>query len=71
MGERIVSAKELRNLIPYSRQHILRLENSGKFPRRIRLGPGPTGRIGWRLSAIMKWIDDREAEQQAEAGERP
>lgn len=62
MCERIVSEKELRNLIPYSRQHIRRLEKSGKFPRRIKLGPGPTGRIGWRLSRIMKYIDDREAE---------
>ena len=63
LRERLVSAKELRQLVPYSRVHILRLEKMGEFPRRIRLGPSPTGRVGWRLSEIMQWIEERAAER--------
>ena len=29
---------------PYTRQHIARLEKAGKFPKRVRLGPG---RVAW------------------------
>ena len=45
----IISKKELLKLVPYSDQHILRLEKAGKFPRRIDLGEN---RVGWRLSLI-------------------
>ena len=54
--DRIVSAKERRQIIPYSDVHIGRLEKEGKFPRRIHLGPG---RVGWRLSELMAWIEER------------
>ncbi len=55
----IVSKKELCQLVPYSAQHILRLEKQGKFPRRIPIGPR---RVGWRLSDIESWIEAREAD---------
>ena len=58
--DRIVSAKERRQIIPYSDVHIGRLEKAGKFPRRIHLGPG---RVGWRLSELMRWIDERAEER--------
>jgi prophage regulatory protein len=53
---RIVTQKELRVLVPYTPQHILRLEKSGKFPRRIKLGQN---RIGWRLMDIETWLAAR------------
>lgn len=43
-------------LVPYSRMHIWRLEKSGAFPRRLKLG---RRRIAWRLSEISTWIDTR------------
>ncbi len=58
--DRIISAKERRRMVPYSDVHIRRMENAGRFPRRIPLGPG---RIGWRLSEVMQWIEDRTAER--------
>lgn len=42
--------------IPYSFQHIARLEKAGKFPKRIRLGQN---RVAWLSSAIEEWIEDR------------
>ncbi|MEQ1718961.1 MAG: AlpA family phage regulatory protein [Hyphomicrobium sp.] len=56
---RIVTKKELRLLVPYSPQYILRLEKQGRFPRRIQIGPR---RVGWRLSDIEAWIAERAAE---------
>jgi len=61
---RIISWAQLRTMVPYTRQHILRLENAGKFPRRVRVGDN---RIGWLLAEIEDWIavrasarDDRQ-----------
>jgi prophage regulatory protein len=53
---RIITQRELRLLVPYTPQHILRLEKAGKFPRRIRLGQN---RIGWLLTDIESWITSR------------
>lgn len=53
----IISWKQLKELQPYSRQHILRLERAGMFPKRVRLG---TNRIGWRWMEIRQWLRSRE-----------
>lgn len=53
---RIITKKELRQIVPYSAQHILRLEKQGTFPKRIVIGPG---RVGWRLSDVEGWLAER------------
>ena len=53
---RVITKKELRLLVPYTPQHILRLEKQGKFPKRIKIGPR---RVGWYLHHIVKWLDDK------------
>lgn len=53
---RIITKRELREMVPYSPQHILRLEKRGVFPKRIVIGPG---RVGWRLSDIETWLAQR------------
>jgi prophage regulatory protein len=53
---RIITQKELRSLVPYTPQHVLRLEKAGRFPRRIQLGQN---RIGWRLIDIEEWVKAR------------
>lgn len=58
-GLRIITKKELRALVPYTPQHIHRLEKAGRFPRRLQLGPN---RVGWRLTDIERWINERVAE---------
>ncbi len=55
---RIITQKELRDLVPYTPQHILRLEKAGKFPRRIRLG---ANRVGWFLVEVVAWISARRS----------
>ena len=55
---RIIGWLDLKTVVPYTRQHILRLERAGKFPKRIRVG---ANRIGWLLSEIEEWIEGRVA----------
>lgn len=53
----LVSKKELKSLgIPYSFQHIARLEKAGKFPHRIMLGQC---RVAWVYQEVREWIEER------------
>jgi predicted DNA-binding transcriptional regulator AlpA len=46
--------------IPYSREHLRRLEAEGKFPKRIRLNPSDDrGMFGWREDEIDAWLESR------------
>lgn len=58
--DRLISSKELRQLIPYSLMHIWRMEKAGRFPRRISLGPN---RVAWSLSEVADWQEARKAER--------
>ena len=58
LGEtrRIIGKKELLKLVPYSAQHILRLEKKKLFPQRISVG---ARRVGWYLDEILAWMTSR------------
>ena len=58
--KQVVSKKELKTVcgIPYSPQHIARLEAAGTFPKRIRLGQN---RVAWLLSEVEEWLNARIA----------
>ena len=62
--DRLVSAKERRELIPFSNVHWSRLEKAGLVPRRIHIGQH---RIAWKLSELTAWIDAKAAERDARA----
>ncbi len=53
---RVITKRELRQLVPYTPQHILRLEKQGKFPKRIKIGER---RVGWWLHEVMAWLAGR------------
>ncbi len=57
---RLLSKKAVREKVLYSPAHIARLEDAGKFPKRVRLG---TGRVGWLETEIDDWIRARIAER--------
>ena len=61
--KQVVSKKELRTVcgIPYSPQHIARLEAAGQFPKRIRLGQN---RVVWLLSEVDEWLSVRIAKRE-------
>ena len=59
---RVITRRELRRLVPYTPQHILRLEKKGKFPKRIKVGER---RLGWWLHEVMSWLDQKNGTNSA------
>lgn len=53
---RILSKRQLKELVLYSPQHIARLEKAGKFPKRVQLGPN---RVGWVEAEVLDWLQAR------------
>lgn len=50
---KIIGWKQLKEMQPFSRTHVLRLEQAGRFPKRVRLGEN---RVGWVLSEVEDWL---------------
>ena len=63
-NQKLVSKKELRSVygIPYSFQHIARLEKAGQFPTRLQLG---ANRVSWLAAEVEDWINVRAGRRQA------
>jgi prophage regulatory protein len=55
--ERILSTAELLERIPLTRQSLWRMAREGRFPRPIRL---TKSKIGWKWSAVLAWLAERE-----------
>ena len=55
---RLITKKQLRAIVPYTPQHVLRLEKKGKFPRRVQVG---ANRVAWLLHEIESWLAERVA----------
>lgn len=53
---KMLSKKEVRELVLYSPAHIARLEKSGQFPKRVQLG---LNRVGWVESEVLEWLQQR------------
>ena len=53
---RILSKRQLKELVLYSPQHIARLEKAGTFPLRVALGPN---RVGWVEDEVLDWLQER------------
>jgi len=53
---RILSKRQLKELVLYSPQHVARLEKAGQFPLRVQLGPN---RVGWVEAEVLNWLDKR------------
>jgi prophage regulatory protein len=51
--DRIVGEHERRNITGLGRTTAWAMEKAGTFPRRVEL---TGGRVGWRLSDLMRWV---------------
>jgi prophage regulatory protein len=58
MPRKLVSKKELKSVygIPYCFAHIARLEVTGGFPKRVKLG---ACRVAWYADEVETWIETR------------
>lgn len=55
--DRIIRLPECINITGRSAVSIYRDQQKGAFPLRVKLGANS---VGWKLSSILKWLDDRE-----------
>ncbi len=62
MARRIIRKPELARLIQLSDPTIWRLEQTGRFPKRIRLS---SNACGWFEDEIDKWLEMKGAERDA------
>jgi prophage regulatory protein len=53
---RILSKRQLKELVLYSPQHVARLEAAGAFPKRVQLGQC---RVGWIEQEVLDWLQER------------
>ncbi|MGA7325910.1 MAG: AlpA family phage regulatory protein [Rhodomicrobium sp.] len=53
---KVLSKRQLRELVLYSPAHIQRLEKAGRFPKRVKLGPYRSSRVGWVESEVLTWL---------------
>ena len=58
--DRIISGREIREMVSYSLMQIWRMERDGRFPKWIKLGQG---RVGWSFVEVQESIADRKAER--------
>lgn len=56
----LVWPSELSAIVPYSMNHIRRLEKAGQFPKRVRIG---ANRVGWVRGEIEQWVNERMGER--------
>ncbi len=54
--------------IPYSRQHLWRLQGSGQFPHAVKLG---RCRVAFKVSDIEEWIQARLEQSNRQQRARP
>lgn len=52
---RVLSVADVIASTGYSRSSIYRLEKDGKFPRRVKLGEGQHGKVGYWADEVATW----------------
>lgn len=55
-NQRLLSLKQVKELIPFSTMQIYRLEKKDAFPKRIKIG---TNRVAWLEEDIQSWISSK------------
>ena len=53
---RLLSKKQVKEIVLYSYAQIDRLEAAGLFPKRVRLSSYKRGRVGWVEREVLLWL---------------
>jgi len=53
---KLIDRKQASEMVTYSVSQLIRLEQSGRFPKSIRIGQN---RVAYRLAEILEWIDEQ------------
>jgi prophage regulatory protein len=62
MTDRFLRVPDLEAIVGVSERTVRRLEAKGLFPKRVQITQRT---IGWRESAVMAWLEEREAREAA------
>ncbi len=60
---RLLSKKQVKDLVLYSYAHTARLEAQGLFPKRVKLGTHRGSRVGYPEAEIRAWLQQRMDER--------
>ena len=60
---KLISKKQTRAIVVISPTQMGRLEELGKFPKRLRLGVGRNARVVYVESEVIAWAEARVAER--------
>jgi prophage regulatory protein len=60
-GRRVIRWAELSRRIPWTRRWVAVLEEQGRFPKRVRLGPNT---VGWFEDEVDALLEARAAERE-------
>lgn len=56
----VLTREQLKGLCPFSDSHLYRLEASGEFPKRIRIGKR---RVVWDADEVDAWIESKKSDR--------
>ena len=56
-AERLLTVKQVREIVPVTRQHLYTLSRTCDFPAPLQLS---NNRIAWRESEVIAWIETRK-----------
>jgi len=57
--QKLLTKRQVKELVLYSFAHIDRLEAEGLFPKRVKLSTHRTGRVGWLENEVQDWLQKR------------
>ncbi len=57
-AKKFILLPKVQEIVPYSASHIWRLERTGQFPQRVRLGGN---RVAWLQSEVSAWVESKLA----------
>jgi len=53
----LLTSPEVAKMVSVAERTLTRWAAQGRFPRPIKIVPGPRGTVRWRRSDLMDWID--------------
>ena len=60
--DRLLTIKEVCEIVPYTSVHIYRLMQQRNFPRAVKLG---ARRVAWIEREVLEWVNIHLAEREA------
>jgi predicted DNA-binding transcriptional regulator AlpA len=67
---RLISKKDVAELVGFHPEHVMRMVRQGKFPRPIKTGAAENCAVRFVAEEVEAWVEARMAERDATATQR-